>query len=192
MLIFGRNGTINDGLLALFGNDGLFIGAGNEGWFQRSAYIYGFWGVFLAQTLSFTPICFMLLVGMVSTINPAVEEASVTMRASNSQTFYYVTLPLLRPGIANAFLLAVISSLADFGNPMVLGGDYDVLATEIYFSIVGAQLDYARASTLGILLLSFSLLAFIIQRQWIGKKSYVTVTGKGSGGYFQQINRNVC
>ncbi len=187
ILIFGRNGTINDGLLALFGNDGLFIGAGNEGWFHRSAYIYGFWGVFLAQTLSFTPICFMLLVGMVSTINPAVEEASVTMRASNSQTFYYVTLPLLRPGIANAFLLAVISSLADFGNPMVLGGDYDVLATEIYFSIVGAQLDYARASTLGILLLSFSLLAFIIQRQWIGKKSYVTVTGKGSGGNFQPV-----
>ena len=187
ILIFGRNGTINDGLLALFGNDGLFVGAGNTGWFHRSAYIYGFWGIFLAQTLSFTPICFMLLVGMVSTINPAVEEASVTMRASDAQTFYYVTLPLLRPGIANAFLLAVISSLADFGNPMVLGGDYDVLATEIYFSIVGAQLDYARAATLGILLLSFSLLAFFIQRKWIGKKSYVTVTGKGSGGYFQPL-----
>ncbi len=187
ILIFGRNGTINDGLLALFGNEGLFIGSGNAGWFHRSAYIYGFWGIFLAQTLSFTPICFMLLVGMVSIINPAVEEASVTMRASNAQTFYYVTLPLLRPGIANAFLLAVISSLADFGNPMVLGGDYDVLATEIYFSIVGAQLDYARAATLGILLLSFSLLAFLIQRKWIGKKSYVTVTGKGSGGYFQPL-----
>ena len=187
ILIFGRNGTINDGLLALFGNDGLFIGEGSEGWFKRSAYIYGFWGVFLAQTLSFTPICFMLLVGMVSTINPAVEEASVTMRASDSQTFYHVTLPLLRPGIANAFLLAVISSLADFGNPMVLGGDYDVLATEIYFSIVGAQLDYARAATLGILLLSFSLLAFFIQRKWIGKKSYVTVTGKGTGGNFQPL-----
>jgi len=187
ILIFGRNGTINDGLLFLIGDNGLFIGEGNDGWFERSAYIYGFWGIFLAQTLSFTPICFMLLVGMVSTINPAVEEASVTMRASNAQTFYHVTFPLLRPGIANAYLLAVISSLADFGNPMVLGGDYDVLATEIYFSIVGAQLDYARASTLGILLLSFSLLAFIIQRRWIGKKSYVTVTGKGSGGYFQPL-----
>ena len=187
ILIFGRNGTINDGLLALFGNGGLFIPSGGEGWFHRSAYIYGFWGIFLAQTLSFTPICFMLLVGMVSTINPAVEEASVTMRASDAQTFYNVTFPLLRPGIANAYLLAVISSLADFGNPMVLGGDYDVLATEIYFSIVGAQLDYARAATLGILLLTFSLLAFVIQRQWIGKKSYVTVTGKGSGGYFQPL-----
>ena len=195
ILIFGRNGTINDGLLALFGTGGLFIPEGSEGFFERSAYIYGFWGIFLAQTLSFTPICFMLLVGMVSTINPAVEEASVTMRASDSQTFFHVTLPLLRPGIANAYLLAAISSLADFGNPMVLGGDYDVLATEIYFSIVGAQLDYARASTLGILLLSFSLLAFFIQRKWIGNKSYVTVTGKGTGGYFQPLPawvRRVC
>ncbi len=187
ILIFGRNGTINDLLLTLFGDGGLLTG--EQGWFERSAYIYGFWGIFLAQTLSFTPICFMLLVGMVSTINPAVEEASVTMRATSSQTFNHITLPLLRPGIANAFLLGVISSLADFGNPIVLGGDYDVLATEIYFSIVGSQLDYARAATLGILLLSFSLLGFMLQRYWIGKKSYVTVTGKGSGGFFQPLPR---
>jgi len=187
ILIFGRNGTINDGLIFLFGDGGLFTG--EQGWFERSPYIYGFWGILLAQTLSFTPICYMLLVGMVSTINPAVEEASVTMRATPTQTFLQVTLPLLRPGIANAYLLGVISSLADFGNPIVLGGDYDVLATEIYFSIVGAQLDYPRAATLGILLLSFSLLSFTIQRRWIGKKSYVTVTGKGSGGFFQPLPR---
>ena len=189
ILIFGRNGSINDILLMLFGDGGLFIGAGNEGWFERSAYIYGFWGIFLAQTLSFTPISFMLLMGMVSTITPALEEASLTMRASDWQTFRYVTIPLLRPGIANAFLLGMISSLADFGNPLVLGGDYDVMATEIYFSIVGAQLDYARASTLGIALLVFSLIGFLIQRHWIGKKSYVTVTGKGAAGSFQRLPR---
>jgi len=189
ILIFGRNGSINDILLALFGDGGLFVGAGQEGWFERSPYIYGFWGIFLAQTLSFTPISFMLLMGMVSTINPAMEEASLTMRASDWQTFRYVTFPLLRPGIANAYLLGVISSLADFGNPLVLGGDYDVMATEIYFSIVGAQLDYARAATLGIALLMFSLTGFMLQRYWIGKKSYVTVTGKGSGGSFQRLPR---
>ncbi|MCB2099613.1 MAG: iron ABC transporter permease [Rhodobacterales bacterium] len=189
ILIFGRNGTINDLLLALFGDGGLFIGQGNEGWFERSPYIYGFWGIFLAQTLSFTPISFMLLVGMISTTNPALEEASLTMRASDWQTFRHVTFPLIRPGIANAFLLGVIASLADFGNPLVLGGDYDVMATEIYFSIVGAQLDYARAATLGILLLAFSLAAYVIQRQWIGKKSYVTVTGKGGAGGFQPLPR---
>lgn len=189
ILIFGRNGSINDILLALFGDGGLFVGEGNEGWFERSPYIYGFWGIFLAQTLSFTPISFMLLMGMVSTINPAMEEASLTMRASDWQTFRFVTFPLLRPGIANAYLLGVISSLADFGNPLVLGGDYDVMATEIYFSIVGAQLDYARAATLGIALLLFSLTGFMLQRYWIGKKSYVTVTGKGGGGSFQRLPR---
>ncbi len=191
ILIFGRNGSVNDVLLMLFGDGGIFIGAGQDGWFERSPYIYGFWGIFLAQTLSFTPISFMLLVGMVSSINPALEEASLTMRSSDWQTFRYVTIPLLRPGIANAFLLAVIASLADFGNPLVLGGDYDVLATEIYFSIVGAQLDYPRAATLGIILLFFSLVSFTIQRQWIGKKSYVTVTGKGVGGTFQALPRGI-
>ena len=195
ILIFGRNGTINDLLLMLFGDGGVFIGEGQEGWFARSAYIYGFWGIFLAQTLSFTPVSFMLLVGMVSAINPALEEASLTMRANDRQTFAYVTFPLLRPGIANAFLLGVTASLADFGNPLVLGGDYDVVATEIYFSIVGAQLDYPRAATLGILLLALSLTSFLIQRHWIGKKSYVTVTGKGVGGTFQRLPRwveNTC
>jgi len=191
ILIFGRNGSINDLLLMLFGDGGLFIGAGEAGWFERSPYIYGFWGIFMAQTLSFTPISFMLLVGMVSSINPALEEASLTMRSSDWQTFRHVTLPLLRPGIANAFLLGVIASLADFGNPLVLGGDYDVLATEIYFSIVGAQLDYPRAATLGILLLTFSLISFVVQRYWIGKKSYITVTGKGVGGTFQPLPRGV-
>ncbi len=187
ILIFGRNGTINDALLALFGDGGLFIGEGQKGWFERSPYIYGFWGIFLAQVLSFTPVSFMVLMGMVTTISPAMEEASLTMRASSWQTFRNVTFPLLRPGIANAFLLGVIASLADFGNPMVLGGDYDVMATEIYFSIVGAQLDYARAATLGIVLLLFSLGAFFLQRYWIGNKSYVTVTGKGAAGAFQPL-----
>jgi len=189
ILIFGRNGTINDALLALFGDNGLFIGAGHKGWFERSGYIYGFWGIFLAQILSFTPVSFMVLMGMVTTISPSLEEASLTMRANSFQTFRHVTLPLLRPGIANAFLLSVIASLADFGNPLVLGGDYDVMATEIYFSIVGAQLDYARAATLGIVLLGFSLAGFMIQRRWIGNKSYVTVTGKGAAGSFQKLPR---
>ena len=189
ILIFGRNGTINDALLALFGDGGLFIGKDAQGWFQRSPYIYGFWGIFLAQVLSFTPVSFMVLMGMVTTISPSMEEASLTMRADSFQTFRHVTLPLLRPGIANAFLLAVIASLADFGNPLVLGGDYDVMATEIYFSIVGAQLDYARAATLGIVLLGFSLTGFVLQRYWIGNKSYVTVTGKGTAGTFQRLPR---
>ena len=182
ILIFGRSGTINDILVGLFGRGGVFIAEGAAGWFERTPYIYGFPGIFLAQTLAFTPVSYLVMNGMLGAISPSLEEASLTMRATDGQTFRYVTLPLIRPGIANAFLLSVIESLADFGNPLILGGDYDVLSTEIYFSIVGAQLDYSRAGALGATLLGISLAVFLVQNRWIGRKSYVTVTGKGVGG----------
>jgi iron(III) transport system permease protein len=164
------------------GPNGIFIPAGSEAIFERSGYIYGFVGIFLAQTLALTPVSYMVISGMISTINPAMEEASLTMRASRWLTLRRVTLPLIRPAIANAFLLGMISSAADFGNPLVLGGEYDVLSTEIYFSIAGAQLDFARAAALGIVLLSLSLIVFLIQKRWVGQTSYVTVTGIQTSG----------
>lgn len=182
ILLFGRAGMINDGLMFLFGPAGIFTTEGTPGIFERSGYIYGFLGIFLAQTLSLTPVSYMVISGMLSSINPAMEEASLTMRASRWTTLWKVTLPLLRPGIANAFLLGMISSAADFGNPLVLGGEYDVLSTEIYFSIAGAQLDFAKAAALGLILLFLSLSVFFIQKKWIGKKSYVTVTGVETSG----------
>jgi len=182
ILLFGRAGMINDGLMFLFGPAGMFTPEGTPGIFERSGYIYGFLGIFLAQTLSLTPVSYMVISGMLSSINPAMEEASLTMRASRWTTLWKVTLPLLRPGIANAFLLGMISSAADFGNPLVLGGEYDVLSTEIYFSIAGAQLDFAKAAALGLILLFLSLSVFFIQKKWIGKKSYVTVTGVETSG----------
>jgi iron(III) transport system permease protein len=168
ILIFGRSGSINDILLFFIGPEGIFTPEGGQGIFKRSSYIYGFPGIFLAQTLALTPVSYMMLVGMVSAINPALEEASLTMRASRWQTFKRVTLPLIRPGIANSFLLGVISSAADFGNPLVLGGEYDVLSTEIYFSIAGAQLDFARAATLGSLLFGISLFVYYLQKNGSG------------------------
>ncbi len=88
------------------------------------------------------------------------EEASQTLRASKWQVFKTVSLPLMRPGIANAFLLGFIESLADFGNPLVLGGEFDVLSTEIFFAIVGAQYDESKAAVLAIILLSIVLFVF--------------------------------
>jgi len=65
----------------------------------------------------------------------------------------------MRPGLANAFLISFIESIADFGNPIVLGGNFGVLSTEVFFSVVGAQLDQGRAATLGLLLLALALAA---------------------------------
>jgi iron(III) transport system permease protein len=182
ILLFGRAGVLNDLLVYLLGSGGLFIPDGVEGIFERSGYIYGFKGIFLAQVLSLTPVSYMVIIGMLSAINPSMEEASLTMRASRWITLRKVTLPLLAPGLANAFLLGVISSAADFGNPLVLGGEYDVLSTEIYFSIAGAQLDFAKAAALGILLLVLSLTIFLIQKKYLSKKSFVTVTGVQTSG----------
>ena len=102
-------------------------------------WIYGLPGVWFAQTMAFTPIAFLVLIGVVEGVSPSMEEAAQTLRANRWQTFQTVTWPLMRPGLANAFLLGFIESLADFGNPLVLGGNFDVLSTQIFFAIAGAQ-----------------------------------------------------
>ena len=72
--------------------------------------------------------------------------------------------------------------MADFGNPLVLGGNFDVLSTKIFFAVVGAAQDQGRAAVLSIVLLAFTLGAFWLQHAWLGKKVYTTVTGKGDAG----------
>ena len=136
----------------------------------------------LAQLFAFTPVAFLVLIGVVEGVSPTLEEASQTLRADRWATFTTVSLPLMRPGLANAFLVGFIESIADFGNPIVLGGDYGVLSTEIYFAVVGAQLDYGRAAALGLLLLVFALGAFFLQRRVVGTRSYATISGKGDAG----------
>ena len=156
-----------------------------------SRWIYGFPGVWLAQMLAFTPIAFLVLIGVVQGVSPSMEEAAQTLRADGWTTFTTVSLPLMRPGLANAFLLGFIESMADFGNPMVLGGNFDVLSTEIFFAIVGAQNDQGRAAVLALVLLAFTLAAFWLQRAWLGRKSYVTVTGKGDAGVHVALPRRL-
>ena len=90
--------------------------------------------------------------GVVQGIGPALEEAAQTLRADRRTTFLTVTLPLLKPGLANAFLVGFIESIADFGNPIVVGGQFSVLSTDIFFAIVGAQYDQGRAASLALVL----------------------------------------
>ena len=169
ILLFGLSGTVTVFVADLFG-------------VQPTRWLYGMPGVLIAQTLAFTPIAFLVLIGVVEGVSPSMEEAAQTLRANRWQTFRTVSLPLMRPGLANAFLLGFIESMADFGNPLVLGGNFDVLSTEIFFAIVGAQYDQSRAAVLAMVLLFFTLSAFYAQRVWLGKKSYTTVSGKGDAG----------
>ena len=176
-LMLGRSGYVTEWLMHL--------GFTNTNW------LYGFNGIAIAQILAFTPLAFMILDGALKSIHPSIEEASYTLRANRYQTFFQIMFPLLRPALANAFLLVFIQSLADFSNPLVLGGSFDVIATQIYFYIAGSQLDYASASTLGTILLLFSLGIFIVQYLWIGNRSYITVSGKSYRGEVQELPRGL-
>jgi len=178
ILLFGRSGSVT----ALL-NDGFGI--------APSRWIYGFPGVFIAQMLAFTPIAFLVLIGVVQGISPSLEEAAQTLRARHWTVFTTISLPLIRPGLANAFLLGFIESLADFGNPLVLGGNFEVLSTKIFFAVVGAAHDQSRAAVLSIILLGFTLAAFAIQYLWIGKRTYTTVTGKGDAGVPLSLPRRI-
>jgi iron(III) transport system permease protein len=179
-------------LVVLFGRTGLVTGW-LDAWFgiARSRWLYGLPGVTLAQLLTFSPIAFMILYGALTAISPALEEAAQTLRAARGRVFRTVTWPLLRPALANAFLLGFVESLADFGNPIVLAGNFDVLSTKIFFAVAGAQHDPGRAAALAAVLLGLTLLAFWLQQRWVGRLSYVTVTGKGDGGLPAKLPRKL-
>ncbi len=173
-LMLGRSGYVTELMADWFG-------------LQHTNWLYGFTGIWMAQVLAFSPMSFMILDGAMKSLNPSLEEASYTLRANRYQTFFQIVIPLLKPALANSFLIIFVQSLADFSNPLVLGGSFDVLATQIYFYIAGAQLDYASASTLGAVLLLFSLAIFVVQYVWIGKRSYVTISGKSFRGDVQPL-----
>lgn len=169
LLLFGRNGLISYDI------------------FGKRYDIYGLDGLTLVLTLSYFPVAYMNLRGMMQALDPALDEAATNLGASKWRIFRTVTVPMLIPGIAGSFLLLFVEAIADLGNPLVLGGNYEVLATRIYISIVGLY-DTTAAAVLSVILLVPSLLVFIVQRYWISRTSVVSVTGKPSGT--PQLNRN--
>jgi len=166
IMLFGRSGALNAALEFVFG-------------ITPTRWIYGLPGVWLAQTLALTPVAYLVLAGVAEGISPSLEEAAQTLRASRFETFATITLPLMAPGLLNAFLLVFIESLADFGNPLLLGGNLEVLSVAIYFAIVGVQQDPGRAAVLAIILLALSLSLFLLQRRLLARRGFVTISGKG-------------
>ena len=169
ILLFGRAGIVNQFLEYAFG-------------IQPTRWFYGAFGVWFAQMFAFTPIAFMIMRGVVQGIAPSMEEAAQTLRADRSRTFFTITLPLLKPGLAKAFLVGFVESIADFGNPIVVGGQFSVLSTEVFFAIVGAQYDQGRAASLAWILTLFALSVFALQQGLLGKRQFTTVSGKGDAG----------
>ena len=142
IMLFGKAGIITRYLLRIYDNS-----------------VYGFSGIVVVQTLTFFPVCYMMLKGLLKNIDPSLEEAARDMGASRSKVFTSVTLPLILPGLGNAFLVTFIESIADFANPMIIGGSYDTLATTIYLQITGAY-DKQGAAAMAVVLLSITSVSY--------------------------------
>ncbi|MBR0268040.1 MAG: iron ABC transporter permease [Clostridia bacterium] len=162
IMLFGKAGIITRHLLGIYDNN-----------------VYGFWGITIVQTMTFFPVCYMMFRGLLKNIDPSMEEASRDMGATRMGVFRTVTLPLLLPGIGNAFLVTFIESIADFANPMIIGGSYDTLATTIYLQITGAY-DKNGACAMAVVLLLITMIMFLVQKFYLERKTAATLTGKAS------------
>lgn len=167
ILLFGRNGLITKKVLGI-----TFVQGMND--------IYGLDGLVIVQTITFFSVAYLILRAMLERLNPSMEEAAASLGASRLHIFRTVTLPLLIPGIAGSFLLLFVESLADLGNPLFIAGNKTVLSAQIFLAVIG-EYDYQKASALSLVLIIPTLVLFIIQRYYVNRRSYISVTGKPSG-----------
>lgn len=160
IFLFGKQGFITKTLLGITGNN-----------------VYGMGSLIVVQVISFFPVAYLTLSGILSSIDASVEDAACNMGASRWHTFWTVTFPLSLPGIISGCLLVFIQSLEDFSNPATIGGEFSTLSIEVYQIITGSY-DMQKGSVLALLLLLPAVAAYLFNKYWVGKKSFVTVTGK--------------
>ncbi|HPE92746.1 MAG: iron ABC transporter permease [Sphaerochaeta sp.] len=161
IMLFGRNGFVSSTLLGM-----------------QNANVYGPRGLLFAQVLTFFPVAYITLRGVLESISPTLEDAAMDLGGNRFTIFRKVTLPLSIPGIASSMLVLFVESLADFGNPLVLAGaQFPILSVQAYLEITGMG-NFAKGAALAFILLVPSVSAYLLQKYWVSKKQYVTVTGK--------------
>lgn len=152
--LFGRNGLITKGILGLSVNP------------------YGWVGVVVMQTLFFSSLNALMIIGMLQKTDMSLVRASSDLGAPSGYTLWRIIVPLLRPVLLSCFLLSFIRSIADFGTPVVIGGRFETVSTEIYMQVIGySRLD--KSAALNVLLLIPTILVFILYRYLMQKNEKV-------------------
>lgn len=165
-------------LITLFGKRGMLT----HGLFGVQTNVYGITGLVIVLTMTFAPVAYLNIKGMFENLDPALFEAASSMGASEFRTLFTVTIPMVIPAMLSSFLVLFVEGIADLANPLVIGGDYRVLASQIYFAVAGSG-DISAAAGISLVLLVPALSVFLIQKYWSSKKSVMTVTGKPSGSH---------
>lgn len=147
----------------------------------KGVTVYGLTSTMFSEIFTYFPIAYLTLRPLLAGIDSNVEGMALSLGASRWRVFRTVTLPLTVPGLANAFLLLFAASLADFATPLILAGNqFPVLPTQAYLQITGL-FDLRGGAVLSFVLLLPALVVFVVQRFWVSRRFYVTITGKGAG-----------
>jgi iron(III) transport system permease protein len=151
------------GLVYLFGNQGLFttgLFGLVPGW---NIQLYGANGIIIGLSLYCFPQAFVIMMTALRLTDARLYEAAEVLGSSPIRTFLTVTLPGVKYGLINAIFVCFILAFTDFGVPQVVGGSYNVLATDIYKQVVGQQ-NFSMGATISVFLLIPALLAFAVDR----------------------------
>jgi len=146
------------GLIFLLGRNGLI-----NNWFGLGLDIYGFWGLLIANVFYALPQAVMIIGATLTLSDARTYEAAEVMGAPPFRQFIDITLPNAKFGIMGAGFVAFTVTITDFGNAVVIGGDYSVLATEIYSQVIG-QMNFNLGAVVGILLLLPTVISYYIER----------------------------
>jgi len=160
VLLFGRQGMITQALKHAFG--------------LKLPDIYGAPGVIVAMTLSYFPFVFLLTYGALLSADPHIEESAEIMGASRFRLMRTVTLPLVIPAILAAALTVFIRAVGNFGVPAMLGGNYYVLPTLIYFQVTG-YFDLNAAGAISLVNVALVGVAIFLSQRLTANRSYVTI-----------------
>jgi iron(III) transport system permease protein len=157
-------------LIYLFGNQGMLR------WMMGGGSIYGPWGIIGAQIFYCFPAAAIILSVALSTADGRLYEAAEALKASRFRIFLTVTLPGVLYGLVSASVVVFTLVVTDFGIPKVIGGQFNVLATDVYKQVVGRQ-DLNMGAVVGLVLLIPAVLAFLLDRWAHGKRS-ATLSGR--------------
>jgi len=156
--LLGRNGFINN-------------------WLNLNFNIYSWTGVIAAQCLAFLPLSYMMIENVLNSLNPSLEETAADMGASEARIIRSITIPLAAPGLLKAALLVFVMTIAEFGNPAILGGRLPFLAPDTYLMITGEG-DFNMASVLSLVLIVPCVIIFFLHNYVLKGKGYATIVGK--------------
>ena len=168
--IFAPTMLLGIALIYLFGNKGIFTALGLQ------VPLYGKVGIIIAESIYCFPVATTILMVAFSAADNRLYEAAETMGTSALRKMFTITIPNVKYGLISAIFVAFTYSFTDFGAPSVVGGNYNVLATDVYKQVVGQQ-NFNMGAVVGIILLFPAILSFAVDRI-INKKQNAAISAK--------------